>query len=886
MSEMELKRKIDSELLPFVNKPTRYLGNEYNSVLKDLRTTDFRAALCFPDLYDLGIQNITYEILYHLLNAQPNIWAERVYAPGFDAEQAMLSAEIPLFSLESKTALSEFDLVVFFVQDRLTYPNILNMLHLGGIALKNRDRTSNSPMVIGLGPALNNPEPMADFFDAVIIGEPESTFLTMVDVLRRSKKEQWDKPQMYQQLSQLPGSYIPSFYQPNYNNFKEFQGITKLEASAPQSIYNAQNNTSGKQYTISPLVPLSDHSINRTVFGEIGSMPSKNGDAAGFQPAANRLTEPANSKSLDSLFLELQKLLRRTEGNDIDLPLINNAGINEVFWMHAKEKASLSSTGIQVKVPGFRLGIQQSVSPEIAESVRNSGFILSCGAGSQRLRNVLNMNLKEHELLQALQTVLKRGWKFIRLSFVIGLPLEKDADIIAIADFCKKCLEAAEPFPDTQFLVVIQLFSPAAHTPFQWEKQDQPAMLGKKLALLQERLSQLPVKLQFQEPFSASLKTALSRGDRHLGMVIENAWRMGVRFDMLKENYRPDRWQKAFQEAEVSLENYLSPISITVPLPWDHIDVGVSKSFLKEEKLRASQGQLHPQNKDIISLGYGGIPRDNFEKLVQQSRIGHFQNAGSVNVGQASGQQTAAESAEKVRYGRRGRKLQTPVAAIKRKIRIRYSKTGLTRFLSHLDIVRVFERSATLAKVPLVYSQGLRRNPKISYGPPLPVGIASTAEYLDMEVEIGREVDLQNRLNQYLPDGLQILQFQEIYTKAKALAAFINRALYEAHLPETSLPQTQGWMDGWLAQPEAQIERITKDGTRQVDIRPYLRDLKWTDHKLLITIDSIEGRTAKVVEVLESLLSPHGIDYRQFPVHRTGQFIVKDDEILTPFEVI
>jgi radical SAM-linked protein len=249
------------------------------------------------------------------------------------------------------------------------------------------------------------------------------------------------------------------------------------------------------------------------------------------------------------------------------------------------------------------------------------------------------------------------------------------------------------------------------------------------------------------------------------------------------------------------------------------------------------------------------------------------------------GRQPAADTgAETMRFGRRSRKRETPVAVIKRKIRIRYSKTGLMRFLTHSDIVRVFDRSAQLAKIPLVYSQGLRRNPKIAYGPPLPVNISSIAEYLDMEVEIGREVDLQSRFNQFLPEGLKILQFQEIYAKSPALAAIINRAMYEAYMPDGVI--SQEWINQWLAQPQAPAKRVSKEGTREVDIRPFLRGLEWADNRLLITIDSIEGKTAKVVEILESLLLPQGMDYRYFPVQRTGQFIVRDNEILTPFEVL
>lgn len=884
MSKMELKSKIDSELLPFVNKPTRYLGNEYNTVIKDLQATQFRVALCFPDLYDLGIQNITYESLYHLLNARPEVWAERTYAPGVDAEQAMLKADIPLFTLESKSVLNELDLAAFFVQDRFTYPNILNMLHLGGIPLQSGDRQTDSPLIIGFGPAFNNPEPLADYFDAFILGEPEDALFRTVDVMLCRKQEGWDRKLTLQQLAQIPNIYIPSFYQPNYNSFREFQGVTKTETTALQSVSAVEYETPpSKQHTISPLVPLSDHSLNRTVFSNVGGIPPKDGNRSGFQPTASRLTEPANLKLVENLHRELQKLLRRAEGNSTDLPLENDVITNENFWMQAKETASLKTTGIQISFPSLQLGMQHAVPPETSAALKDGGFIISPVAGSQKLRNALNINIREYEILRLVAAMLEKGWPGIRLNFTLGLPGEKEDDIRAIAELLKKSIAAAEPFPDANITVFVQFFSPGVHTPFQWEKQDSLEVLENKLAVLEKSISDLPVKLHAQDPFSASLKTVLTRGDRKLGAVIENAWREGVRFDRLKEQHRPDRWMQAFQSAGTTFQDYLSSISITVPLPWDHIDVGVSKSVLKEEKLRASQGQIHPQNKETVSIGYGGMPRDMFEKFVNGAVNGRQTHQPAAK-GSAVIKGGPAAGGEKVTYGRRGRKIQTGSTVIRRKVRVRYSKTGLTRFLSHLDIIRVFSRSAKLAKIPLVYSQGIRRNPKISYGSPLPIGISSIAEYLDLEVEIGREVDLQNQFNQFLPDGLQILQYREIHNKVPALAAVINRATYEAHLTPDVNPEA--WITDWLAKSEIMIKRETKDGSRDLNVRPYVNKLTCADNILSIVIDSIEGRSAKVVEVLDSLLSPYGIDYRQFRVQRTGQYIFKDNEIATPFEIM
>jgi len=875
---MELKTRVEKEFLPFVTKPLRYLGNEYNIITKESRQIDLRIALCFPDLYESGIRSVSFEVLYHFLNSHAKIWAERFYAPWTDAESLMRENDIPLFSLESKTALSEFDLVGFYLPDKLTFTNFLNMLNQGGIPLRSMERPTGKPLVIGGGPALNNPEPLGMFLDVVVPGDAEQPFWEAAETLMQAGNEGWGKTEILRKLAQLPGMYVPSFYEPVCNDFGEFQGIRKLEPSAADRVQKMDaGDAEEKWYSIKPLVPLTDTTFARPTFDSFERFSGEQGD---FTPG--RLSEPMLQRRIENLYEETQKFLSSNSNDPANALLESDRSLSELSWILFKEKVSPAEQDIKISLPSGKLAFRFPASDGLLNEFKANEFTLSPHAGSQRLRNVLNVNAREQELLDALKAALSSGWQHIRLNFTIGLPTEKNEDIVAIADLVKKCLHAAGVHPDAQFHVCVQAFSPKAHTPFQWEKQESPAVLTEKFSLLQEGLAGSPVKLTFQNPHITSLETALSRGDRRMGAVIENAWRLGARFDALKETFREDYWAQAFRESGISWEDCLSSISITLALPWDHIDIGVSKAYLKEEKLRASQGQIHPQNKDLVSIGYGGIRRDRFGKLLQGGVSGNRGGAGgSAGI---SSQLRASAGTDAIQYGRRGRKRQTPVAVIKRKIRIRYSKSGLARFLSHLDVVRVFDRSAQLAKIPLVYSQGLRPNPKISYGPPLSPGIASTAEYLDMEVEIGRETDIQGRFNEYLPAGMQILQFQGIFAKVPALAAVINRLTYEALFSDEV--SSEELLQTWLEQTEARVKRPTKDGVKDIDIRPFVHEMKCANNKLLISIDINEGKTTKVTEVLESLLAPQGVDYRKFPIQRTGQYIVKDDSVLTPFDIL
>lgn len=881
---MELKARIDTEFLPFISKPSRYLGNEYNAVLKSPQAGELRIALCFSDLYEAGIRNAAFEALYHCLNSQPKISAERFYTPWTDAEAILRAAAIPLFSLESKFPLAGFDLLVFYFPDVLSFTNLLTMLNLGGIPLRSGERNAGEPPLIGIGPALINPEPLAALLDAAIPGDPETALGEIAAAAQRAKSEPWDRREFLRAISAIAGVYVPSLYEPAYNDFQEFQEIRRVEPSAPERVRNAPAKTAPGEEKICPLKPLlppGDLPNNRPAAGQYERFIGENGR---FAPG--RVFPPAAQQSAENLYRELQKCFQGNGADPAARLLSNDSLFRETGWDFFKENSLAEERLISVSVPSAALILHPPAAGDLAGALKEQGFTLSPLAGSPRLRSVLNLNLRDQDILDALKLALQNGWQTIRLNFLLGLPAEKPEDLAAIASLVKKCLELAKPWPEAQFLVSVQGFSPKAHTPFQWEKQEYPAALEEKFEQLRQSLADAPVKTAFQNPRQTSLETALSRGERRIGEVIESAWQRGARLDAYKETFRGEAWERAFREKEIDWEACLAPVSVTVALPWDHIDLGISKAYLKEEKLRAYQGQLHSKNKDMVSLGYGGMPRTDFEALLRGSLPGERGNAGvkGETVSRPRAEALAGSQGEAIQYGRRERKRQAPVQVIKRKIRIRYSKSGPARFLTHLDVVRVFDFSARLAKIPLVYSQGLRPNPRISYALPLSPGIASTAEYLDMEVEIGRETDIQGSFNRFLPGGIQVLQYQGIFAKAPALAAVINRSTYEALFTDSTLPEE--WVAEWLARAEVPIRRETKEGMREVDIRPYVRQLTRTQSNLNVTIDIIEGRTAKITEVLESLLSPRGIEYRKFQVQRTGQYIVENDSILTPFDII
>lgn len=877
---MQLSNRVEKEFLPFVNKPGCYTGNEYNVVLKDPAKLKLRAALAFPEVYELGMSHPGYDILYHILNSQEHIWAERVYMLRPDAEELLKSTRIPLFTLESKTALPELDWIGFTLQHELTYTNILAMLDLAGIPLRSADRDERWPFIIGGGPCAGNPEPVAPFFDAFLIGDGEEAVLDICELLIRAREEKWGKDATLLQMARIPGLYIPSLYQVTYNHFGELEKIEPLKKGVPGRIPRRVLPELNKQsYPMKPLVPLTEMTHDRLP-EEIMRRCREGCRFCG----AGMIYRPVRQKPVEDILAQTEKTVRSSGAHEVSLLSLNGSDYDDLNWLMLKEKILLSGDRVSFAFPSLRL---DSVTPEMVDFVRSihkSGFTFAPEAGSQRLRNVINKNIREQDLLDTLRLVLEKGWKQIKFYFMIGLPTEKESDLHAISELMERCLEIAANFKDVVFHISLSPFSPKPHTPFQWEKQELPPELNNKIRFLQDRLRHKQLQLSWRDGYNVALETVFSRGGRELAGVLEEAWRNGARQDGWEDYFDWQKWEDSFHTLGMDWKRYLRPLSVSIPLPWNHIDLGISDSFLQLEKKRAYQGELSPDCGDHVCLGCG-LPRKAFEDLVKCCRQPAHRESGPMKpIDNTAAHRRDSRQNTGITYGRSRKKRTVTTAPARKKIRIQYSKTGVMRFFSHLDIVRLFDQAARRAKISLVYTRGSNPHPKISYGPPLGLGIASIAEYLDLEAEIGSEADFQIKLNKVLPQGIEILTQQTIFSKAPALAAVINRWTYETFLENFGLPGE--WIENWMKNEEIRVERDITNGTKNINIRPFVKDISINHQKLVMTIDSIDGRTAKVTEVLETLMREHGVDYRNFLTQRTAQYIVRGEKILDPFQVL
>ncbi len=875
---MDVSKAVERDFLPFINKPGRFIGNEFNVVQKNPDQVTIRVALAFPEIYELGMSYVGFDMLYHILNEQPHIWAERVYAPWFDAEEQLRRHGIPLFTLESCTPLADFHWIGLTLQYELTYTTILNMLDLAGIPLRSEQRSEEHPFVIAGGPSTANPEPLSPFMDGFLIGDGEEAVLEISEIIRTGRESGTSRENILLELSRIEGMYIPSFYRAEYDSFGDFRKTVPVRPGVPEVVRKrVLPELEQKNYPTKPLVPLIEVTHDRL------SLEVMRGCTEGCRFCnAGMIYRPVRERAVEDIFCQSDKAVESTGFDEISLLSLNTSDYSDLEWLMLKEKMLVSDQKLGFSFPSLRLDGLTAEMVDFVRTFKKSGFTFAPEAGSQRLRNVINKNIRESDLLESLEMVLANGWQIVKFYFMIGLPTEKQEDLDAIVELMGKCRILAAEYRDVRINIAISPFTPKPHTPFQWEKQEGPEELENKSRYLAGKLENSHMSVSWRDGTTSTLETVFTRGGREIGPVLETAWKKGARFDGWKEGFSWERWEEAFRENGIDWKKYTKPLSVSLPLPWDHIDMGISKSFLQQEKLRAYEGRLSKDCRENVCLGCG-LQRKEFRELVSCYR----ETGDKQMVRKASEMKSSEKPVEEksgISYGRYSRKKVNTAAPVKKKVRMRFTKTGLSRFISHLDIIRLFDRAARRAKVSLVYSQGFHPRPKLAFGPPLGLGIASIAEYMDVEVEINEDTDLLGRLNPVLPDGMKILSQKAVFSKVPSLSAAINRAVYKTESDHVDIPDEL--LQEFMARKEIEVSRMGKNEEKIINIRPFISKLEKKDEDIYIIVDAVEGRTARITEVLAALLADSGVDPRHLYTERTAQFIVEGDTVLDPMDVL
>lgn len=593
---MNLKEKIEKHLLE-VQKPSRYIGGEVGSIVKEKSKVDVRFAFCFPDTYDIGMSHIGMKILYSLKNSRENFWCERCFAPDEDFERIMRENEIPLYALESLDPVKDFDFIGFTMQYELSYTNVLNMLDLAGIPIFAKDRTDElTQIVIAGGPCVCNPEPLADFFDLFILGEGEEVNLELMDLYNEMKKHGASRMEFLRKAAQIEGVYVPRFYEFGYKEDGSISGMTVFE-NAPETVKKRIiRDFDGVFYPENFVVPFTEIVHDRVSVEVLrGCIRGCRFCQAGF------IYRPFREKTPETIYNETKCLCENTGYDEVSLASLSTSDHSEIDEMLTRLIDYTAGERINLSLPSLRVDNFSESLLEKIKKVRKSGLTFAAEGGTQRLRDVINKNVTEEEIMNTCRIAFEGGYSSVKLYFMMGLPTETDEDIVGIAELAQRILDlfySIENRPkgrQPQISVSCATFVPKPFTPFQFEPQDTRREIERKQKLLLDSVKSKKIRVSYHDSDVSLLEAVLAKGDRRICNVIYTAWKMGCKFDSWSEHFKFDVWLEAFEKCGIDPAFYANRrLDFDEILPWDHLDYLVSKEFFIRENKTAHKSVTTP----------------------------------------------------------------------------------------------------------------------------------------------------------------------------------------------------------------------------------------------------------------------------------------------------
>jgi radical SAM family uncharacterized protein/radical SAM-linked protein len=875
-----------------VQKPARYIGGEFGARAKDWDSVDARVCLAFPDVYDIGMSHLGFKILYKILNDDPRTLAERAYAPWIDMEAQLRARGLPLVSCESARALRDFDVVGFSLQFELTYTNVLAMLDLGGIALRAEDREEDAPLVLAGGPSATHPEPIAPFLDALVIGDGEERTTAVALDWASAKKAGLPRAERLLRLAQLPGVYVPSLYS------------TRVAAET------------GFTVLAGPLSPKAPWPVRRTFVDDLNRFPFPDDGPIGGPEAifdrmsievargctegcrfcqAGMIYRPVRERDPEQIVATVVRAVERSGYDEASLTSLSTADYSCIAPLVKKVADALTPKRVSLGVSSLRAyGLDEAVLSDLAR-VRATGVTFAPEAGTQRMRDVINKNVTEEQLMETAQRVFSRGWRSMKLYFMIGLPTEREEDVREIPRVGGRARTVgkrirAEPGAGggpPKITVSVSTHVPKPHTPFQWCAMDTPEQIQAKQRWLEEEARAARVELRMHDGETSWLEGVFARGDRTVASVLERAFHAGARFDSWEDQKKMDVWEAAFRAEGIDPAKYLGTIPTTARLPWDHIDVGLEDGFLVREYRKALADQLSlPCGKVAGAFVHATNLRDaegEPRKLVcydcgiacdlsamREKRLVQLRHLHAYEPREVATDSTGHAGAP-------------PAQGEPRRYRFVYEKLGAAAFLSHLDLIRALPRAFRRLGLPLYYSKGFHPKPVMVFGPALSLGVSSVCEAIDVTIAAEIEPrDWLEALTEGAHGGLRFVGGARLGARDASITRIVDAARYVVGIPRAVRPYGErAWLERRLTEtfdgsPRVVVRRIEGVGKR-VNVTDFVRKVEIDDlaaadlaragligdmESIVVEVDILGSGSVKIAEVVEALTGSTEVAYR------------------------
>ena len=838
------------EILPGVQKPTRYLGLERNLVRKPWDDVSVRVALAFPDAYEIGMSHQGTRILYHLVNRRSDALAERTFAPMPDMAEAMRDQGVPLFTLESYRATADFDIIGISLQSELNYINIPYLLDLSGITRRAANRGQEEPLVLGGGPCTANPEPVADFFDAILIGDGEAALDEILDAVRDGRAAGDDRPSLLRRLIAIRGVYVPTLYRWHHQAAEDEARWERLDDAAPFPVARVWvDELDPADQPESVIVPFADVIQDRL------GMEIMRGCTQGCRFCqAGYWYRPVREHDPEAVLERIEGQVAETGFEEVGLLSLSTADYSQIEPLVYSLSEKLRDRRVSVSLPSLRADAFSVGLAEAVSRVRKSGFTFAPETGSDRLRRVINKTFTNDDMVRAAEAAFSKGWHLIKVYAMIGLPTETDDDLEELARLTENILSAGRRVAGgrkIQIKVSVGCFVPKPWTPFQWQPFTGTEELRRRIHLLKQRFKRIRgARLTWSNPDESALESLLSRGGRDLSAAIERAHDLGAIFDGWSDHLDLSAWRRALEDMDVDMERELGERGLADTLPWDLIDAGVRKGYLKAEWRRA-QKETETEDCKWGRCYRCGIPGDGADIQLAPPSLPVL---GDVlpkedRPGAAVYRQRPEPRIPPTDHER-------PQPPVHRRFRFTFSKTGDARWLSHRQTMDLLERIVRAADLPVRYTEGFNPHIRLSMGPALPVGHEGEAEMFDVDCTAPVRRQHLERANALLPEGMEITDARPLLLGAPSLGKLVAAARYRIGPVDDQRvrPDTPETIDDDI-RPGIRRWQLREDGSLVVELNARQGDEPIISVKrLLLALGLDEDRIARVPVVREALV--------------------------------